>query len=139
MRTAPFPGVVGAPGVHVCVQEHRQGDLLTDHVPPPTRRPKPCQPHQLRDVDSFLLRCTPGFRAKRPNSCSSEPIGGCVFLTIMDTALSFVISAGIIAFGVWVIVAAVAADLPLAWTLMGLLPVVVGSLSLIERLGTPRT
>jgi hypothetical protein len=57
----------------------------------------------------------------------------------MDTVLSFLISAGIIAFGVWVVVATIAAGLPLAWTLLGLLPVIVGSFSLIKRLGTPRT
>jgi hypothetical protein len=60
-------------------------------------------------------------------------------LAIMDTVLSFLISAGIIAFGVWVVVATIAAGLPLAWTLLGLLPVIVGSFSLIKRLGTPRT
>jgi hypothetical protein len=53
--------------------------------------------------------------------------------------LSFLISAGIIAFGVWVVVATAAAGLPLACTLLGLLPIIVGSLSLIEQLGTPRT
>jgi hypothetical protein len=57
----------------------------------------------------------------------------------MDTVLSFLISTGIIAFGVWVVVATAATGLPLACTLLGLLPVIVGSLSLIEQLGTPRT
>jgi hypothetical protein len=47
----------------------------------------------------------------------------------MDTVLSFLISAGIIAFGVWV-VAVTSAGLPLAWPLMGMLPVIVGSISL---------
>jgi hypothetical protein len=49
---------------------------------------------------------------------------------IMDTVLSFLISAGIIAFGVWVVAGTIAAGWPLAWTLMGLLPVIVGSISL---------
>jgi hypothetical protein len=48
----------------------------------------------------------------------------------MDTVLSFLISAGIIAFGVWVVAGTIAAGWPLAWTLMGLLAVIVGLLSL---------
>jgi hypothetical protein len=48
----------------------------------------------------------------------------------MDTALSFLISAGIIAFGVWVVAVTIAAGLPLAWPLMGMLAVIVGSMSL---------
>jgi len=51
---------------------------------------------------------------------------------IMDTALSFLISAGIIAFGVWVLVSANNAGWPLSWALLGLLPVVVGSASLYQ-------
>jgi hypothetical protein len=46
----------------------------------------------------------------------------------MDTVFSFLISAGIIAFGVWVVVSTIAAGW--AWTLMGLLAVIVGLLSL---------
>jgi hypothetical protein len=48
----------------------------------------------------------------------------------MDTVLSFLISAGIIAFGVWVVAGTIAAGWPLAWALMGLLAVIVGLLSL---------
>jgi hypothetical protein len=47
---------------------------------------------------------------------------------IMDTVLSFLISAGIIAFGVWVVAGTITAGWP--WTLMGLLAVIVGLLSL---------
>jgi len=47
----------------------------------------------------------------------------------MDRVLSFLISVGIIAFGVWVVAGTIAAGWPLA-ALMGLLPVIVGSLSL---------
>jgi hypothetical protein len=43
--------------------------------------------------------------------------------------LSFLISAGIIAFGVWVVAVTIAGGLPLAWPLMGMLAVVVGSIS----------
>jgi hypothetical protein len=50
----------------------------------------------------------------------------------MDTALSFLISAGIIAFGFWVLGSANNADWPLSWGLLGLLPVVVGSASLYQ-------
>jgi hypothetical protein len=46
----------------------------------------------------------------------------------MDTVLSFLISLGIIAVGAWVVVSTMAAGW--AWTLMGLLAVIVGLLSL---------
>jgi hypothetical protein len=48
----------------------------------------------------------------------------------MDTVLSFLISAGIIAFGVWVVAGTIIAGWPLAWAVMGLLAVLVGLLSL---------
>jgi hypothetical protein len=46
----------------------------------------------------------------------------------MDMVLSLLISAGIIAFGVWVVAETITAGWP--WTLMGLLAVIVGLLSL---------
>src|SRR5260221_323187 len=49
---------------------------------------------------------------------------------IMDTVLSLLISVGIIAFGVWIVAGTLAAGSPLAWTLMGLLTVIVGLISL---------
>jgi hypothetical protein len=51
---------------------------------------------------------------------------------IVDTALSFLISAGIIAFGFWVLVSANNSGWPLSCALLGLLPVVVGSASLYQ-------
>ena len=54
----------------------------------------------------------------------------------MDRALSLLISVGIIAFGVWIVAGAIAAGSPLAWKLMGLLPVVVGLISLYETVRT---
>jgi len=48
----------------------------------------------------------------------------------MDTVLSLLISAGIIAFGVGVVAGTITAGWP--WTLMGLLAVIVGLLSLYE-------
>ena len=51
-----------------------------------------------------------------------------VIWPIMDTMLSFLISAGIIAFGVWVVVSTIAAGW--VWTLLGLIAVIVGLLSL---------
>ena len=50
----------------------------------------------------------------------------------MDTTFSFLISAGIIAFGVWIVAGTIAAGSPLTWTLMGSLPVVVGFISLYQ-------
>jgi hypothetical protein len=54
----------------------------------------------------------------------------------MDRVLSFLISVGIIAFGVWIVaVAAKAASESLfIWTLVGLIPVVVGLLSLFSEI-----
>ena len=54
----------------------------------------------------------------------------------MDRVLSFLISVGIIAFGVWIVaVAATAASESLfIWTLVGLIPVVVGLLSLFSEI-----
>jgi hypothetical protein len=51
---------------------------------------------------------------------------------IMDAAFSFLISIGIIAFGVWIVAGAIAACSPLAWALMGLLTAIVGSISLYQ-------
>ena len=51
----------------------------------------------------------------------------------MDAAFS--ISAGIIAFGIWIVAGTIAAGSPLAWTLMGLLTVIVGSISLYQTIG----
>ena len=50
----------------------------------------------------------------------------------MDAAFSFLISIGIIAFGIWIAAGTIAAGLPLAWALMGLLTVIAGSISLYE-------
>jgi hypothetical protein len=53
----------------------------------------------------------------------------------MDAAFSFLISAGIIAFGIWIVAGTIAAGSPLVWTLTGLLTVIVGSISLYQRIG----
>jgi hypothetical protein len=54
----------------------------------------------------------------------------------MDMVLSFLISAGIIAFGVWVVVGTITAGWPLA---MGLLAILVGVLSLYGSVRDART
>jgi hypothetical protein len=48
----------------------------------------------------------------------------------MNAVLSFLISAGIIAFGLWATTCSIEAGSSLGFTLMGILPVVIGSLSL---------
>ena len=53
----------------------------------------------------------------------------------MDAAFSFLISVGIIAFGIWIVAGTIAAGSPLAWTLMGLLTVIVGSISHYQTTG----
>jgi len=49
---------------------------------------------------------------------------------IMNDACSLSISVGIIAFGIWIAVGAIGAGAHLAWMLMGLLPVIVGTICL---------
>ena len=48
----------------------------------------------------------------------------------MNDAFSFSISIGIIAFGIWIAAGTIGVGAPLAWMLMGLLPVIVGAISL---------
>jgi hypothetical protein len=57
----------------------------------------------------------------------------------MDTVFSFLISAVIIAFGVWVITETIAPGWSLAWPLMGLLSVIVGLISLYGSVRDART
>ncbi len=52
----------------------------------------------------------------------------------MDAAFSFLISVGIIAFGIWIVAGTIAAGSALAWTLMGLVTVIVGSISLYQAI-----
>ena len=53
----------------------------------------------------------------------------------MDTVLSFLISVGIIAFGVWVVAGTIAEAGLWLGTLMGLLAVIVGLLSFMRLFG----
>jgi hypothetical protein len=48
----------------------------------------------------------------------------------MNDAFSLSISVGIIAFGLWIAAGAIGAGSSLAWMLIGLLPVIVGTISL---------
>jgi hypothetical protein len=52
----------------------------------------------------------------------------------MDRALSFLISAGIAAFGIWIIGSTIRSGSPSVWTLLGILPVIVGSISLYQEI-----
>jgi hypothetical protein len=56
----------------------------------------------------------------------------------MDRALSLLISAGIAAFGVWIIGYTMASGSPLGWTLMGILSLMLGSISLYQAIGEAR-
>ena len=56
----------------------------------------------------------------------------------MNRALSFLISAGIVGFGIWIIAHSIAAGSPLVWTLMGIAPVVVGLISLYQAIAEAR-
>jgi hypothetical protein len=48
----------------------------------------------------------------------------------MNDAFSLSISIGIIAFGIWIAAGTIGAGSHLAWILIGLLPVIVGTISL---------
>jgi hypothetical protein len=48
----------------------------------------------------------------------------------MNDAFSLLISVGIIAFGIWITAGRIGAGSHLAWILLGLLPVIVGTISL---------
>ena len=48
----------------------------------------------------------------------------------MNDAFSFSISLGIIAFGIWIAAGTIGAGSHLAWMLIGLLPIIVGTISL---------
>jgi len=50
----------------------------------------------------------------------------------MNVAFSFLISVGIIAFGIWIVAGTIAAGSSLAWELISLLTVIVGSISLYQ-------
>jgi hypothetical protein len=57
----------------------------------------------------------------------------------MDRALSLLISAGIAAFGVWIVGYTMVSGSPLGWTLMGILSIILGSISLHQAIGEART
>jgi hypothetical protein len=59
----------------------------------------------------------------------------------MNAAFSFLISVGIIAFGVWVVVVAAktAPGSLLGWTLIGMIPVAVGLISLFSEIRSDKT
>jgi hypothetical protein len=48
----------------------------------------------------------------------------------MNDAVAFSISIGIIVFGIWIAAGTIGAGSHLAWTLIGVLPVIVGTISL---------
>ena len=56
----------------------------------------------------------------------------------MDRALSLLISAGIAAFGVWIIGYTMASGSPLGWTLMGILSLILGSISHYQAIAEAR-
>ena len=52
----------------------------------------------------------------------------------MNAAFSFLISISLIALGIWIVAGTIGAGSPLAWALMGLLTVIVGSISLYQAI-----
>ena len=55
----------------------------------------------------------------------------------MEIAASLLISAGIIAFGIWIVASTITAGWP--WTLMGLLAIIVGLFSFYESFEEAKT
>jgi len=55
----------------------------------------------------------------------------------MDAVLSLLISAGIIAFGIWIVASTITGGW--GWTLMGLLAIAVGLISLYDSVQDART
>jgi hypothetical protein len=62
-------------------------------------------------------------------------------MTLIDefTVLSFLISVGIIAFGIWIVAGTIAAGSLLGWTLIGMIPVAVGLISLFSEIRSDKT
>jgi hypothetical protein len=56
----------------------------------------------------------------------------------MDKVLSLSISGGIAAFGVWIIGYSVASGSPLGWTVMGILSLMLGSISFYQAIAEAR-
>jgi hypothetical protein len=59
----------------------------------------------------------------------------------MDTVVAYLISLGLVAFGAWILFAAATASPSsfLFWTLIALIPVVVGLFSLISEMRSDKT
>jgi hypothetical protein len=47
----------------------------------------------------------------------------------MDRTIAFAISAGIVCFGAWIVVAAVYSSTPVVWVCLALLPIAIGLIS----------
>jgi len=58
--------------------------------------------------------------------------------SLMDRVLSLLISVGIAAFGVWITGYTIASRLPSGWTFMGILTIILGSISLYQAIGEAR-
>jgi hypothetical protein len=56
----------------------------------------------------------------------------------MNRALSLLISAGIVGFGIWIMAHAITAGSAVVWTLMGIPPVGVGLISLYQAITEAR-
>jgi hypothetical protein len=83
------------------------------------------------DLTSRLMRLSggPGSMPNLPTDWHSSDRHGSLEV-IMNDACSLSISVGIIAFGIWIAVGAIGVGAHLAWMLMGLLPIIVGTISL---------
>jgi uncharacterized membrane protein YjjP (DUF1212 family) len=77
------------------------------------------------------------------SACYMPLLGRTLFFGMeanMNAAFSFLISIGIIAFGIWIAAAGtIGGSSPLSWSLMGLLTVIVGSMSLYQAIRDLKT
>jgi uncharacterized membrane protein HdeD (DUF308 family) len=56
----------------------------------------------------------------------------------MERSLALLISAGIAAFGVWITAYTITSGSLLGWTFMGILTIILGSISLYQAIGEAR-
>lgn len=47
----------------------------------------------------------------------------------MEKALAYLVAAGIVGFGVWILIAGLSSGTPALWTCVALIPIVIGLLS----------
>jgi hypothetical protein len=63
--------------------------------------------------------------------CANYPLG--MRIAPMERALAYVISAGIVGFGVWILIAGLSTIAPALWACAALIPIAIGLLSAFDE------